>query len=174
MTKSFLISILILFCTTIIESSILSNISFLLVVPDLLLICCVYFSLLNGKMYGETTGFVSGLFLDFITGTPLGFNCIYRLILGYLFGFFTQTVIISGIIMPVLSVAVATLLKRVCVIVLTILYPNINFSIYGFVSNQFLFEFIENIILAPVVFKFLSLFKSSLSIIHTKDLIDNV
>lgn len=174
MTKSFFISILILFSFTIIESSILSNINFLIVVPDLLMICCIYFSLLNGKLYGETTGFFSGLFLDFITGTPLGFNTIYRTILGYLFGFFSKSVIISGIIMPVLSVGIGTLLKRLLIILLSILYPKLNLSIYGFVSNEFLFEFISNIVMAPVIFKFLSLFKKSLTIVHTKDLVDNV
>ena len=66
MIKSILISTFILLCATIIESSILSNISFLLVVPDLVLICSLYFSLLNGKTIGETTGFISGLFLDLI------------------------------------------------------------------------------------------------------------
>ena len=36
------------------------------------------------------------------------------------------------------------------------------------------FEFVENIILAPFIFKFLSFFKNTLSIIDTKDMIDNV
>ena len=47
MVKSFIISTLILFSATIIETSVLSNISFLLVVPDLVLICAIYFSFLN-------------------------------------------------------------------------------------------------------------------------------
>lgn len=174
MTKSFLISISILLCTTIIESSILSNIPFLLVVPDLVLICSIYFSLLNGKLYGETTGFISGLFLDFITGTPLGFNTIFRTIIGYIAGLFSHSIIISGLIMPILSVGLGTIIKRTLIIVISILFPKISFSIYGFVSNQFLFEFIANIIMAPVIFKFLTLFKNNISIVDTKDLIDNV
>ena len=47
MVKSFLVSSLILFCATIVEASILSNISFLLIVPDLVLICSLYFSFLK-------------------------------------------------------------------------------------------------------------------------------
>ena len=62
MLKSFLISIFILLCATILESSILSNISFFYVVPDIVLICSIYFALLNGRTFGETTGFFSGLF----------------------------------------------------------------------------------------------------------------
>ena len=76
MIKSFLISAFILLCSIVLESSILSNISFFYVVPDFALICLLYFSLLNGKTFGELNGFASGLFLDFITGIPFGFNCL--------------------------------------------------------------------------------------------------
>lgn len=174
MAKSLLVSTLILFFTAILESSIFSNISFLIVVPDFLLICSIYFSLLNGKFYGETTGFISGLFLDFITGVPFGLNCLLRTILGYIFGLFSETVIISGIIMPVLSVGVGTLVKRLLLILIGILFPSVNISIYGFVSNQFLFEFCANVILAPVVFFLLGYAKNILATSTTQDKIDNV
>ncbi|MCQ2591644.1 MAG: rod shape-determining protein MreD [Treponema sp.] len=174
MTKSLLISTLILFCTTIIESTILSNISFLLVVPDLVLICSIYFSTLNGKLYGETSGFISGLFLDFITGVPLGLNCFYRTLIGYIFGLFSETIIISGVFMPMLTVSVGTIAKRLFLILLSLLFPKINLEIYSFISYQFLFEFIVNTLLAPLVFRFLGFFYNSLSIKDTKDMIDNV
>ena len=51
MAKSIIVSTLILFFTAILEASIFSNISFFIVVPDFLLICSIYFSLLNGKFY---------------------------------------------------------------------------------------------------------------------------
>ena len=174
MAKSIIVSTLILFFTAILEASIFSNISFFIVVPDILLICSIYFSLLNGKFYGETTGFLSGLFLDFITGVPLGLNCLLRTILGYIFGLFSETVIISGIIMPVLSVGVGTLAKRLLLILIGILFPGCNVSIYGFVSTQFLFEFCANVILAPFIFFMLSYAKNVLAISTTKDKIDNV
>ena len=174
MAKSIIVSTLILFFTAILEASIFSNISFFIVVPDILLICSIYFSLLNGKFYGETTGFLSGLFLDFITGVPLGLNCLLRTILGYIFGLFSETVIISGIIMPVLSVGVGTLAKRLLLILIGILFPGCNVSIYGFVSTQFLFEFCANVILAPFIFFMLGYAKNVLAISTTKDKIDNV
>ena len=118
MVKSMLITTLILFSATIIESSILSNINFLLVVPDLVLICCIYVSLLNGKVYGEISGFISGIFLDFITGVPLGLNCLYRTIIGYITGIFSNTIIISGIVIPMSSVGLATLTKKLLLFIL--------------------------------------------------------
>ena len=68
MAKSYFISFFITLCAVLIESTILSNISFLLVIPDLVLICSIYFAILNGRLYGEVNGLVSGLMLDFITG----------------------------------------------------------------------------------------------------------
>ena len=50
MAKSYIISTLFLLGLVIIESSILSNISFFIVVPDLILIAVIYFSLLKGKV----------------------------------------------------------------------------------------------------------------------------
>lgn len=173
MVKSLLISTLFLFAATIIESSILSNISFLLVVPDLVLICCIYFSLLNGKLYGEVSGFISGLFLDFITGVPMGFNCIIRTIIGYITGLFSNTIIISGLVIPMASVGIATLTKKLLIFLISLFFPKLSLNVYSIISYEFLFEFCANIILAPVVFKFLSFFKPQLSIHDTKDMIDN-
>ncbi len=173
MIKSLLISTLFLFAATIIESSILSNISFLLVVPDLVLICCIYFALLNGKLYGEISGFISGLFLDFITGVPFGFNCVFRTIIGYITGLFSNTIIISGLVIPMASVGIATLTKKLLIFLISLFFPRLSLNIYSIISYEFLFEFCANIILAPVVFKFLSFFRPQLSIHDTKDMIDN-
>ena len=173
MVKSLIFSTLILFVATIIETSVLSNISFLLVVPDLVLICTIYFSFLNGRMYGEISGFISGLFLDFITGVPFGLNCIFRTLIGYLFGLFSQTIIVSGIIIPMISVGIGTLGKQLLLFLISLFFPKIGLNIYGIISYQFLFEFTANIILAPFIFKFLSFFKMQLSIRDTKDMIDN-
>lgn len=173
MTKSILVSTFILLCAVIIESSILSNISFIYVVPDLVLICSIYFSMLNGKVVGESTGFISGIFLDFITGIPFGFNCIYRTIIGYVFGIFSKTIIISGFVMPMLSVGIATIAKTLMVRLLALLFPNVNIYIAGLISYDFLFEFIENILLAPFIFKFLSFFRKSLTVTSVKDSIGN-
>ena len=174
MAKSYFISFFITLCAVLIESTILSNISFLLVIPDLVLICSIYFAILNGRLYGEVNGLVSGLMLDFITGVPMGFNCFYRTIIGYVFGLFTNSIIISGMIIPMLTVGVGTLAKRLMIILISFFYPRINLQIYGFISYNFLFEFIINILLAPIIFKFLSFFNKNLSTKDTKDMIDNV
>ncbi len=173
MAKSILVSSFILLCAVILESSILSNISFIYIVPDLVLICSLYFSLLNGKIAGETTGFISGILIDFITGIPFGFNMIYRTIIGYITGIFAKNVIISGFILPMLCVGIATIAKTLMVELLDLLFPNVHIYIAGIISYDFLFEFIENVLLAPFIFKFLGFFRKSLAIRSVKDSIDN-
>ncbi len=174
MAKSILISSFILFCAVLTEASVLANISFLYSMPDLVLICTVYFALLNGRGAGQTTGFISGLLLDFITGIPFGFNCLLRTIIGYIYGFFTETLILSGFIIPMATIGSATIIKSILISILKLLFPNVNLYHPGLISNQFLFELIANIILAPVMFKFLSFFNRSLEISTTQDRVDNV
>ena len=140
---------------------------FIYIVPDLVLICSIYFSLLNGKLVGETTGFISGILLDFITGIPFGFNCLFRTIIGYVYGFFAKNVIISGFILPMLCVGIGTIAKTLMVELLGLLFPNVHIYIAGIISHDFLFEFIENVLLSPFIFKFLSFFRKSLAITTT-------
>lgn len=78
MVKVFSVSTLILLIFAMVETAILSNLSFLPAVPDLVLLASLYIVMMNGKTAGVILGFVSGLILDFITGCPFGYNCLLR------------------------------------------------------------------------------------------------
>ena len=153
--KSYIVSAIVLFCAVLIETAVLSNIALLPAVPDLLLLCSLYLSFLNGKTSGEINGFVSGAFLDFLSASPFVFLCLYRPLLGSVFNS-------DGIVMPSLCAFGATLLKAFFVWLISLLFPNVN-AVYRVLSLPFLFELACNTILAPLVFKFLSLFRSVLS-----------
>ncbi|MFA6856933.1 MAG: rod shape-determining protein MreD [Treponema sp.] len=163
MTKSYITSILIIFCTVLIETAILSNISILPAVPDLLLLCTLYIGIINGKIAGEISGFISGLFLDFLSGAPFGFNCLYRTVLGFIAGVLGISFNFEGILMPSVIGFIGTLMKVFLVWLISLLYPNVS-VMYHLISVSFIFELACNTILAPLVFKFLSMFKSSLSL----------
>ena len=167
MFKSFLCSFLILLCSVIVESSILSNISFLPAVPDLALICVLYFSFLNGKNYGQVSGFLSGLLLDFLSGSPLGFNCLYRTVIGYLSGVFRRTINSSGFIVPSVIGLLATILKVFLIWLISLFFKSIK--IYNIFTFSFLFELVMNVLLTPLMFKFLNSFRRILNI-HEEEL----
>ena len=161
MIKSFSVSTLILLCVTLLESAVLANISVLPVVPDLALICVLYFSIENGKLMGEATGFVSGVFLDFLSACPFGLNCLLRTIIGFIGGIFNKTLNTEGFFIPALLGLCATVLKAILLWIISLLYPS-SVVAYNPFTIVFLFELLFNTILTPFVFKFLGLFRKNI------------
>lgn len=163
MHKSIIFSTIVLFFTAMIQSAIISNIVFLPAIPDLMLIVCLYFSLLNGRTFGEITGFISGLFLDFLSGCPFGLNCLLRTLIGYIAGFFGKTVSFKGFLMPFLIGLIATLVKAFLIWFISLFFPNYvnNYNVF---SLEFLFELIFNAIFTPIIFKLLSNFNKYISL----------
>ena len=160
MFKSFSVSSVILLCCAVLESAILSNITILPAVPDLSLLCVVFFSVTNGKIIGEGTGFISGLFIDFLSAGPFGLNCLVRTIIGYIGGCFNKTIRSDGIVIPCLLGFSATILKAILLFVISFLYPSKVVS-YNPFTLLFLVELAFNTILAPFIFKLLGMFKNS-------------
>ena len=156
-----------LLCSVTGETSILSNISLLPAVTDLALICVLYFSFLNGKNYGQVSGFLSGLLLDFLSGSPLGFNCLYRTVIGYLSGVFRRTINSSGFIVPSVIGLLATILKVFLIWLISLFFKSIK--IYNIFTFSFLFELVMNVLLTPLIFKFLNSFRRILNI-HEEEL----
>mgnify|MGYP003471000549 CR=1 FL=1 len=76
-------------------------------------------------------------------------------------GFFNKTLNIKGIFFPVFLGAVFTLSKALVVHVISAFYPNISVS-YRIFSSSFGFELLFNSLLAPVIFRFLDVFKDYL------------
>jgi rod shape-determining protein MreD len=72
------------------------------------------------------------------------------------------------------TIGSATVIKSILISFLKLMFPNVNIYHPGLISNQFLFELIANILIAPVLFKFLSFFNRSLEISTTQDRVDNV
>ena len=161
MLKSFSFSAMILLCFVIFETAILSNMLFLPAVPDFLLIVTLYISVHNGRFFGVSTGFVSGLFLDFLSVSPFGLHCLLRTIIGYFAGIFNKTLNMSGIALPVLIGFSATIIKVILIGMISVFFPD-SIVPYSLLSKAFLFELAANALLTPLVFKFLDLFSSLL------------
>lgn len=163
MIKSYLFSSLILLFAVLIETAVLSNIPVIPSVPDLVLICSLYFALNNGCVQGQTMGFAGGLLVDFLSGSPFGFNCLVRTILGYVSGLFKKILNLKSPIVLFLIGFVATLVKALLIYIASLLFPNMVNS-YNIISKVFLFEVIVNSVLTPFIFKFLNCFSKILII----------
>lgn len=161
MIKSFLYNLLAIILLLLFQTSILSNITVLPAIPDLLLIYTVFIALHSNPMTGQLTGFSTGLLIDFLSAGPLGLNCLLRTITGFCFGFFHKVLSTKGFFLPMFYVFIATLLKVVLLFIISIFFPSgiVNYNLF---SKTFVYELILNSILAPFMFMFLSLFLSKL------------
>lgn len=157
MIKVFSVSTLILFILAMVETTILSNFSFLPAVPDLVLLASIYIAMMNGKAAGVIVGFVSGLILDFITGCPFGYNCLLRTIICYFAGFFNKNLNFKGIFIPFLIGLCGTFSKVFVTWLISLFYPNTVIT-YSMISVSFFTELLLNSILAPVIFKIVGCF----------------
>ena len=158
--KPLVIFVILLVCA-LLETALLSNVVFLPVVPDLLLLVVLYISVQNGSLTGEATGFVSGLLLDFLTAAPLGLNCLLRPLFGFFAGLFHDVLNISKIMIPAMLALIATIAKAIIIGFISFFFPN-GVITYDLFSASFGMELLFNVILAPLVFAFLSLFSSFL------------
>lgn len=168
MTKSFFMSFFMVVIALIIETTVLANIYILPVVPDLVLICTVYFSILNGSTYGQLNGFTSGLLIDFISGVPMGLNCLFRTIIGYIYGIFSRHIFITKVFVPIVSVSTATLLKTFLLWLTSILFP-LSINSISIFSLDFVFELLFNTLLAPFIFTFLNAFRATIALYDNED-----
>ncbi len=163
MIRSFFSSLLFFLFLLLFQSAVLSNITFLPAVPDLMLIMTLYISLHNGSMLGQTTGFASGLMIDFLSAGPLGLNALIRTIMGYLIGLLSQTLNTSGFFLPALYGLIVTIVKALILLIISFFFPNgiVTYSLFSYV---FLFELIFNTLLTPVLFAFLNIFSNILKL----------
>jgi rod shape-determining protein MreD len=142
-----------------IETAILANITYIPAVPDIMLIAVMYLALKNGALIGETTGFISGLLIDFISASPLGLNCLVRTIAGYLCGLFSRTLNSTGILIPAVLGFCITIIKVFILNIVAFFFPQGSILMYNFFSIQFVAELGLNTIIAPILFALFSLFK---------------
>ncbi|AFH49556.1 Hypothetical protein IALB_1850 [Ignavibacterium album JCM 16511] len=90
MKFNYIISILIFIPVLIIQTTVVPLISIGEVVPDLILILLVYYSITEGQIYGTVLGFIYGLFFDLVTGSLLGSSMIAKTVAGFVAGYFSS------------------------------------------------------------------------------------
>lgn len=159
MIKSYLSSILTLILFVLVESALLSNISFLPAFPDFMMICVLYFSVRNGKIAGQTMGFASGLLLDFFGSAPFGMSCIVRTLMGYLGGIFHNLMNYKSPLVSIVAGFSATIVKAVLIYGISLLFPR-HVNSYHIFSSVFALELVLNTIFTPIMFKFLDAFEA--------------
>ncbi len=88
MRSDYLISILLFFPLLIIQTTIVPLIAINGIIPDIILICLVFYTLRNGQLYGTVLGFIYGFLFDIITGSLLGSAMLSKTFTGFVAGYF--------------------------------------------------------------------------------------
>jgi rod shape-determining protein MreD len=158
MIRSIIWTVVFSVVAALLESTVLAKISFLSVIPDLALCVIVFSAYVNGTMTGQVSGFLSGLFTDFLSAAPLGMSSIIRTIIGALTGIFKDSLFLGYVVMPVILCSIATLLKALMMFVLHLFMGN-AIPAYSFTDSRLWIELGLNALCAPLLFLILRNFK---------------
>ena len=148
MIFSYVLSALLILIALIINRS-LDSFSVMEIKPDVLFIIVVYLAYSFGSFYGQTAGFIGGLFLDSNSNGPLGLLTFPLVALGFLVGMFGRSVIRNNFLSVSLLLFVASLIKGIITLCLCAIFSEARLSL---VLKIILPEAVYNALLAPVLF----------------------
>ncbi len=90
MKPQYIISILLFFPLLLIQTTIIPLLAIDTVLPDLIIILLVYYSVTQGQIYGTVLGFIYGFLFDIITGSLIGSTMIAKTMAGFTAGYFSS------------------------------------------------------------------------------------
>ncbi len=155
MKKYTITSPVLLVVIVILQTTVLKNLAFKGVKPDLVLIILVIFSNYFGQTKGELFGAGAGIVQDILSLSPLGFNTILNTVSGYFAGTTKGKLFLDPLVAPVILVAVFGLFKEILAFILLLIFMSEN---TGQVFNQaFLIRSGMNILFTPFVFYLLKI-----------------
>jgi len=156
MIRSIFWTVLFSVIAAILQSTIIPRFSFFKeMFPDLSLCVLVFSSYVNGTMTGQVSGFLSGLFKDFLSQAPLGMSSLIHTLIGALTGLFKDSLFLGYVIMPIILCASATVFKVLMMFVLHFFIEQI--PAYSLIN--FCIELGLNSVSAPLLFLLLRNFK---------------
>ncbi|GMO31757.1 MAG: rod shape-determining protein MreD [Spirochaetaceae bacterium] len=164
MIKSVVGAVIFIVIAGILQSTLIARLFFffrLRIIPDIALCILVFTAYQNGMMSGQVTGFISGIFLDFLSQAPLGLNIFVRTVTGALAGLLRGNLLLDPVFLPMALCAAATLFKAFMFFLLHFLFEN-AVPAYSWSAPVLWLETAANALLAPFIFDFLKKFSALL------------
>ena len=135
--------------------------------PDLALVILVFLAHRRGSMYGQIAGFAAGMIQDYLSLAPLGFHALIGTAIGFAYGITAGNVFADPIFVPMVFVAVATLVKGIIAAILGAIF-GLDPAASTIASRHLWIELGYNAFLAPFLFAFLGIFRAMKSIEREK------
>ncbi len=86
----YILSIVLFFPILLIQITVVPLLSISGVIPDLIIILLVYYSITQGQIYGSVLGFIYGFLFDIITGGLIGSTMFSKTLAGFVAGYFSS------------------------------------------------------------------------------------
>ena len=163
MNKLLFSSITLSFFLCLIQTSLFAHIPFFLITADLMLVYTTYLAIHNGSRISMFMSFGSGLFLDFMSTSPLGLSSFILVFISFFLGKLHGKYDLNHFVVPFVLAILAMLTKLGLLVLLHFLFGS-TIRIYNMYEARFWIEVILNISFAPLLFfalnRFPTFFKS--------------
>jgi len=160
MNKVVLFSSILSLSLCLIQTSLFSHIPFFLITADLLLVYTTYMAIYNGSRFSMCLSFASGLFLDFMSISPLGLSSFILVFISFFLGKLHGRYDLSHFIVPFVLAVISMLAKLGLLFLLNFLFGSM-IRTYNIYEGKFLIEVALNLIFAPILFFVLNKFPSA-------------
>ncbi|MCC8152074.1 MAG: rod shape-determining protein MreD [Lachnospiraceae bacterium] len=106
MRRKLVIAVIIIACF-LLQSTVFKTLSIASISPNLLVVVTAAFGFMRGKKEGLFVGFFSGLLIDLMFGSVLGFYALVYMFIGFLNGFFRKAFFPDEILLPIALIALS-------------------------------------------------------------------
>lgn len=163
MNKVLFSSIILSFSLCLIQTSLFSHIPFFLITADFLLVYTTYLAIHNGARFSMFLSFASGVFLDFMSISPLGLSSFILVVISFFLGQLHGKYDLNHFLVPFVLAIIAMLAKLGLLVLLHFLFGS-TIRTYNVHEGRFWIEVTLNITFAPILFfvlnKFPTFFKT--------------
>ena len=163
MNKVLISSIMLSLLLCLIQTSLFSHIPFFLITADLFLVYTTYVAINNGSRFAMLLSFAFGLFLDFMSISPLGLSSFILVFISFFLGQLYGKYDLSHFLVPFVLIIIAMLAKLALLFLLHFLFGSM-IRTYNIYEVRFWIEASLNLVFAPILFfvlnKFPTFFKS--------------
>jgi len=155
MKIDYIVAVLLFFPLLIIQTTIVPLVAINGVIPDLIIILLVFYTLKMGQMHGTILGFTYGLLFDLITGGLLGSSMLSKTITGFITGYFynenKKDIYLKSLIFPLIVLLASTIDSFILSFFSTI---DLNTSITTFFIEQGILPGIYTAVFSIIVIVF--------------------
>jgi rod shape-determining protein MreD len=121
------------------------------VTPDLVLIMVVSVGLLRGSDQGLFFGVLAGFFMDLVSGNIIGIQALSKMALGFFSGFMEKNIFKDSVLIPAITVFVATIIFESFNIILYIAF-NAHYNFFGTLLSAILPMALYNALFTPLIY----------------------